>query len=145
MVGGGVLPNEASPAVGERVRVRVGLAAVEGRVVDVYESDHGPRVVVETDEDDSPDTRRTVAVPPAMIIQGDEDERQQAKANPRPRQRGRGRGAIFVLKRGESGKFHFNLVAETGRVLATSQDYETKEAAVEALQSAQGAEAASTR
>ena len=35
----------------------------------------------------------------------------------------------FVIKKGESGKFHFNLVAGNGQVIATSQAYHSKESA----------------
>ena len=32
----------------------------------------------------------------------------------------------FVLKKGSSGKYHFNLVAGNGQVIATSEAYERK-------------------
>ncbi|HEY7261193.1 MAG TPA: DUF1508 domain-containing protein [Trebonia sp.] len=35
----------------------------------------------------------------------------------------------FVLKKGEGGKFHFNLLAGNGEVIATSQHYHSKESA----------------
>ena len=35
----------------------------------------------------------------------------------------------YVLKKGESGKFHFNLLAGNGEIIATSQHYERKESA----------------
>jgi uncharacterized protein len=41
----------------------------------------------------------------------------------------------FVLKKGESGKFHFNLVAGNGQVVATSQAYHSKESAKEGIES----------
>lgn len=41
----------------------------------------------------------------------------------------------FVLKRGSSGKFHFNLVASNGQVIATSETYETKAAALNGIDS----------
>jgi uncharacterized protein YegP (UPF0339 family) len=41
----------------------------------------------------------------------------------------------FVLKKGESGKFHFNLVASNGQVIATSQAYHSKESAKEGIES----------
>jgi uncharacterized protein YegP (UPF0339 family) len=34
--------------------------------------------------------------------------------------------AKFVLKKGSTGKFHFNLVATNGQVIATSEAYESK-------------------
>jgi uncharacterized protein len=43
----------------------------------------------------------------------------------------------FVLKKGESGKFHFNLLAGNGQVIATSQHYESKESALHGIKSAQ--------
>ena len=43
----------------------------------------------------------------------------------------------FVLKKGESGKFHFNLVAGNGQVVATSQTYESKESALNGIKSVQ--------
>src|ERR1700722_16835807 len=36
----------------------------------------------------------------------------------------------FVLKKGSSGRFHFNLVAANGQVIATSQAYDRKELAL---------------
>jgi uncharacterized protein len=41
----------------------------------------------------------------------------------------------FVLKKGESGKFQFNLVAGNGQVIATSQAYHSKESAKEGIES----------
>jgi hypothetical protein len=43
----------------------------------------------------------------------------------------------FVLKMGESGKFHFNLLAGNGQVVATSQAYESKESALNGIKSVQ--------
>jgi uncharacterized protein YegP (UPF0339 family) len=41
----------------------------------------------------------------------------------------------FVLKKGQSGKFHFNLVAANGQVIATSETYNSKEAALNGIES----------
>lgn len=41
----------------------------------------------------------------------------------------------FVIKKGESGKFHFNLLAGNGQVIATSQAYHSKESAHEGIES----------
>jgi uncharacterized protein len=41
----------------------------------------------------------------------------------------------FVLKKGSSGKFHFNLLAANGQVIATSEAYESKQAAVNGIES----------
>ena len=41
----------------------------------------------------------------------------------------------FVLKKGDSGKYHFNLVAGNGQVIATSQTYERKRSALEGIES----------
>jgi hypothetical protein len=41
----------------------------------------------------------------------------------------------FVLKKGQSGKFHFNLVASNGQVIATSETYNSKEAALNGIES----------
>jgi hypothetical protein len=41
----------------------------------------------------------------------------------------------FVLKKGSSGKFHFNLVAGNGQVIATSEAYESKAAAANGIES----------
>ncbi len=38
--------------------------------------------------------------------------------------------AKFVIKKGTSGQFHFNLVAANGEIVATSDRYTTKEAAI---------------
>jgi len=43
--------------------------------------------------------------------------------------------AKFVLKKGSSGKFHFNLQAANGQVIATSETYESKAAAVNGIES----------
>jgi uncharacterized protein len=41
----------------------------------------------------------------------------------------------FVLKSGTTGKFHFNLVAGNGQVIATSEAYESKESALKGIES----------
>jgi uncharacterized protein YegP (UPF0339 family) len=41
----------------------------------------------------------------------------------------------FVLKKGTSGKFHFNLVAGNGQVIATSETYESRESALNGIES----------
>jgi uncharacterized protein len=41
----------------------------------------------------------------------------------------------FVVKKGSSGKFHFNLVASNGQVIATSENYESKSAALNGIES----------
>lgn len=41
----------------------------------------------------------------------------------------------FVLKKGNSGKFHFNLVAGNGQVIATSETYESKASALNGIES----------
>jgi uncharacterized protein YegP (UPF0339 family) len=43
----------------------------------------------------------------------------------------------FVLKKGQSGKFHFNLLAGNGEVIATSQQYASKESAMHGIKSVQ--------
>ena len=43
----------------------------------------------------------------------------------------------FVLKKGTTGKFHFNLVAGNGQVIATSETYESKSAALNGIESVQ--------
>jgi uncharacterized protein YegP (UPF0339 family) len=43
--------------------------------------------------------------------------------------------AKFVLKTGSTGKFHFNLVATNGQVIATSEVYESKAAALNGIDS----------
>jgi uncharacterized protein len=43
--------------------------------------------------------------------------------------------AKFVLKKGSTGKFHFNLVAPNGQVIATSESYESKGAALNGIES----------
>jgi len=43
--------------------------------------------------------------------------------------------AKFVLKKGSSGKFHFNLLAANGQVIATSETYESKAAAINGIES----------
>jgi uncharacterized protein YegP (UPF0339 family) len=41
----------------------------------------------------------------------------------------------FVLEKGSTGKFHFNLHAANGQVIATSQRYESKESALKGIES----------
>lgn len=41
----------------------------------------------------------------------------------------------FVLKKNAAGKFHFNLLAGNGRVIATSEVYESKPAALKGIES----------
>jgi uncharacterized protein len=43
--------------------------------------------------------------------------------------------AMFVLKQTSSGKFHFNLVAPNGQVIAASQTYEDKASALNGIES----------
>jgi len=50
----------------------------------------------------------------------------------------------FVLKKGESGKFHFNLHASNGQVIATSEHYESKESALHGIKSVQANATAET-
>jgi len=41
----------------------------------------------------------------------------------------------FVLKQGTTGKFRFNLLSANGKVIATSEAYETKRAALSGIDS----------
>ena len=41
----------------------------------------------------------------------------------------------FVVKKGASGKYHFNLVAANGQVIATSEAYEHKQSALHGIES----------
>jgi uncharacterized protein YegP (UPF0339 family) len=43
----------------------------------------------------------------------------------------------FVLSKGSTGKFHFSLHAANGQIIATSQHYESKEAALNGIKSVQ--------
>jgi uncharacterized protein len=43
--------------------------------------------------------------------------------------------ARFVLKKGSTGKFRFNLVATNGQVIATSEAYESKASAINGIES----------
>ena len=40
----------------------------------------------------------------------------------------------FVLKKGSTGKYHFNLVASNGQVIATSEAYERKQSALNGIE-----------
>jgi uncharacterized protein YegP (UPF0339 family) len=44
----------------------------------------------------------------------------------------------FVLKKGSTGKFRFNLVAINGQVIATSEAYESKASAINGIESVRG-------
>ena len=48
---------------------------------------------------------------------------------------GRAHGGQVLLKKTSSDKYHFNLVAANGQVIATSQTYETKANAVSGIES----------
>jgi len=50
--------------------------------------------------------------------------------------------AKFVIKKGTSGEFHFNLVAANGETVATSERYTTKEAAIKGTDAVKRAAAA---
>ena len=41
----------------------------------------------------------------------------------------------FVVKKGSTGKFRFNLVSTNGQVVATSEAYDSKQAAMRGIQS----------
>jgi uncharacterized protein len=41
----------------------------------------------------------------------------------------------FVVKKGASGKYHFNLLAANGQVIATSEAYERKQSALHGIES----------
>ena len=43
----------------------------------------------------------------------------------------------FVLKKGSSGNYHFNLLAANGQVVATSESYERKQSALNGIESVQ--------
>ncbi len=43
----------------------------------------------------------------------------------------------FVLKKGSSGKYHFNLLAGNGQVIASSESYERKQSALNGIKSVQ--------
>jgi uncharacterized protein YegP (UPF0339 family) len=43
--------------------------------------------------------------------------------------------AKFVLTKGSTGKFRFNLVAANGQVIATSESYESKDSAINGIES----------
>jgi uncharacterized protein len=43
--------------------------------------------------------------------------------------------AMFVLKKGSTGKFRFNLVATNGQAIATSEAYESKASAIKGIES----------
>ena len=50
-------------------------------------------------------------------------------------QRGGSMAGKFVLKKGSSGKYHFNLLAANGQVIATSETYERKQSALSGIES----------
>jgi uncharacterized protein len=45
--------------------------------------------------------------------------------------------AKFVLKKGSTGKYRFNLVATNGQIIATSEAYESKASALKGIESVQ--------
>ena len=50
--------------------------------------------------------------------------------------------AKFVIKKGSGGQFHFNLVAANGEIVATSERYTTKDAAIKGTDAVKRAAAA---
>lgn len=52
--------------------------------------------------------------------------------------------AKFVLKKGSTGKFRFNLVAGNGETVATSETYESKASAKNGIEAVRKAAAAAT-
>ena len=50
--------------------------------------------------------------------------------------------AKFVLKKGSTGKFRFNLVAANGEIVATSETYESKASAKNGIEAVRRAAAA---
>ena len=52
--------------------------------------------------------------------------------------------AKFVIKKGSGGQFHFNLVAANGEIVATSERYTTKDAAIKGTDAVKRAAAAAT-
>jgi MIP family channel proteins len=67
---------------------------------------------------------------PATEPQPQHADQEAADGQP-PRQR-TGR---FVLQKGDSGKYHFTLVAANGQTIATSTDYERRQAALNGIES----------
>jgi uncharacterized protein YegP (UPF0339 family) len=53
----------------------------------------------------------------------------------KPPWRGGKMAGKFVLKKGSSGKYHFNLVAANGQVIATSEAYERRQSALSGIES----------
>ncbi len=45
--------------------------------------------------------------------------------------------AKFVLKKGSTGKYHFNLHSSNGQIIATSEAYESKHSALNGIESVQ--------
>lgn len=41
--------------------------------------------------------------------------------------------AKFVVKKGTTGKFHFNLVASNGETVATSESYQSRDSALKGI------------
>jgi len=41
----------------------------------------------------------------------------------------------FELKKGSTGKYHFNLLASNGQVIATSESYQSKQSALKGIES----------
>ena len=50
--------------------------------------------------------------------------------------------ARFVIKKGSGGQFHFNLVAANNEIVATSEQYTTKDAAIKGTDAVKRAAAA---
>ncbi len=44
-------------------------------------------------------------------------------------------GTTFVVKKGSTGKFRFNLVATNGEIIATSEAYNSKASAMKGIES----------
>lgn len=46
--------------------------------------------------------------------------------------------ARYEIKKGDTGKYHFNLLAGNGEVIATSETYESKQSAFKGIHSVEG-------
>jgi uncharacterized protein len=51
------------------------------------------------------------------------------------KKRGKHMAGKFQLKKGSTGKYHFNLLAGNGQVIATSESYESKRSALNGIES----------
>jgi uncharacterized protein len=94
-------------------------------------------VVADYEESDSKETAASSPSPDLRVVAAALENLVEIARRAEPKQV-EGTAAIFVLKNDSNGRYYFNLVATNGRVIATSESYETKAGAINGIESVKG-------